>query len=705
MPRIPLFGPGINSRSSFVTAKHMQNMYCEQRPQGEKASVVAYGTPGLTLFGDVGDTPIRGALEFEPSTVAYFVHRGVFYEINNAGTITNRGVLNTTTGRVGIAHNGVQVMIVDGTDGYIYNTATTVFSVVVFGFTIAPATVAFMSRRFVVSTLSAGVLGRFYVSAIDDGLTWAALDFSTAESSPDPINSVWQSTGQLFLLGTLSSEPWGNSGALDFPFAAIQGAATEWGLAARWSVARYDNSFACLIRNRMGQVMVAKMNGYLPQKISTPDLDDIINGYGNVSDATAFSYMLGGHPMYVINFPTAEATWLFDGSISQWSQLKSFGLTRYRGEIQFGLNGMTMITDYAVGRIYRLLDSAYTDNGDSIEREIIAENIARPGLEFLSVDCVRLDMETGVGLPGVVTPYHATQYLNLPGASGDYASTLDSAALDITGDIELIAYAASDDWTNGASQNLVSKWLAGGNQRSYSFGVASTGILYLDISTDGIATTQATSAAPSLGDRTGYWLRVTRVSATGVTAFYKSSDAPSTALADITWTQITTAGSTTAGAIFAGTALGEVGARSGGTVGIFDGKIYSAYVYNGIGGTLVASFDANDGSVGGTSWVSSDTGETWTTQGASSIVQVVDPDGAIVIPATLGANPQVGLSVSRDNGKTWGPEMWKPAGPVGEYLTRVEWRRLGTAREYSFKFRFTDPVPWNVVSACVNPDT
>jgi hypothetical protein len=31
------------------------------------------------------------------------------------------------------------------------------------------------------------------------------------------------------------------------------------GLAARWSIAKFDNTMACLWKNRMGQVMVAKL--------------------------------------------------------------------------------------------------------------------------------------------------------------------------------------------------------------------------------------------------------------------------------------------------------------------------------------------------------------------------------------------------------------------------------------------------------------
>ena len=70
-----------------------------------------------------------------------------------------------------------------------------------------------------------------------------------------------------------------------------------------------------------------------------------------------------------------------------------------------------------------------------------------------------------------------------------------------------------------------------------------------------------------------------------------------------------------------------------------------------------------------------------------------------------GSNPQIGLSISRDNGKTWGPDMWRTFGKTGEYATRVEWRRLGSPRQCTPKLRVTDPVPFCIVSAAINPET
>ena len=394
--RVPLFGIGLQGKSPVVTAKKLQNLYAEIRPAGEANQVVAYGTPGLNLFVDFGDTPVRGGVYFEPGDLAFVIHRGTFYQVDNAGVTTSRGTMNTTSGRVSLAHNGVQVMVVDGTDGWIYNTSTHVFSQITDGdFPANPQTVTFNDSYFIVN---AGGTQKFYISAQSDGTSWAALDFSSADSNPDDLIHVLASNGEVLLFGSVTGEFWADTGANSFPYARIPGSTMEWGIAARWSLAKYDNTVAGLFKNRMGQVMVAKLNGYLPQKISTADLDTVINGYSSVSDASGYSYSWNGHPFYVLNFPSAPATWLYDGATGIWSPLKSAGIARHRVEWAMNFLNATVAADYTSGRLYKFSDSAYTDNGDMIEREIIGEHIMGADLDRFAVDKIRLDMETGVGL-------------------------------------------------------------------------------------------------------------------------------------------------------------------------------------------------------------------------------------------------------------------------------------------------------------------
>lgn len=70
----------------------------------------------------------------------------------------------------------------------------------------------------------------------------------------------------------------------------------------------------------------------------------------------------------------------------------------------------------------------------------------------------------------------------------------------------------------------------------------------------------------------------------------------------------------------------------------------------------------------------------------------VDFETGVGLTSGQGSDPQVMLQVSRDNGRTWGNEMWRSIGAVGDYRKRVRWGPLGRARDWVFKFRVSDPV-------------
>lgn len=503
-------------------------MYCETRPAGEKSAMVAYRTPGLSIFSDSGAmTTVRGARTVDKDDTCYVVIGNAFYQLTASGGLTNIGTLSTSSGRVSMSDNGNQVMIVDGTYGYVYsktaNSATpqtistitnssgvatlttasphgltsgniitvagafpaayngsftvTVTSSTTLTYTMEsdpganasvvgayttstfvridspafpenPTTVTFLAGYFIISLNQSS---RFYVSGQYDGLFWDALMYANAETSPDPIVAVWSTNGQLILMGALTMEFWGLSGAVDFPFSQIQGSATEWGLAARWSVTKYDNSLACLIKNRMGQVMVAKINGYLPGKISTPDIDHIINGYDSVDDASAYSYMLGGHPMYVISFPGDGYTWLYDGSTSFWTKLQSYGSTRHLSEFGWAYLQKNLVADYTSGVIYELRSDNLTDNGLPIESEIISENVTSSDLERFDVNKFRVDMEVGDGNASFPDPQVSLQ------VSRDNGKTWGAEMFKSMG--PLGNYRNTIEWTRlgGGNRNYVFK--------------------------------------------------------------------------------------------------------------------------------------------------------------------------------------------------------------------------------------------------------
>lgn len=395
MQAISIFGLGIQSRSPNVTAQTRVNMYLEFEAQGgDKTQVTAYGTPGLELFANLGTERARGM--YAVGVYNYIVTGNKLWRVNQSGNSEFIDYLNTggETLRVGMADNGLQLRIDDGENGYIYTYATGTFEQITDPDFVPGNTVSFNDGFFISNEPGSG---RFWLSKSYDGLVYDALDFATAESNPDNLVYPYPDHGEIILFGEIATEFLVNTGALDFPYARIAGSAIEWGLAARWSVTKFDNSVIFLAQNRLGEVQVTRINGYTPKRVSTFDLEAIINAYpfASIKAASGYSYMYKGHPFYVLNF--TEASWLYDGASNAWSQLKSYGLERHRGQMAVLHNNQTVVADFENGNLYLVKGDVYTDNGDPLISELTTRHTFRNG-DKLIINELWVDSETGSAL-------------------------------------------------------------------------------------------------------------------------------------------------------------------------------------------------------------------------------------------------------------------------------------------------------------------
>lgn len=390
MNPIPLFGIGNQGRSVNVNAQERLNLYVEVNEDAEKHVLTLYPTPGLVSFVDFGAFPSRGS--YQLGNFNYTVNRNKLYRIANDGSTLEMGTLLTDSGRVDMSDNGIQLIIVDGDYGYILTLATSAFAQITDVDFPGADTVTFLNQRFIVNEPESG---RFFCSALLDGFAWDALDFATAESDPDNLVRVVAESGQLTLMGEKTCEIWGDSGAADFPYSKVGGGAVEWGLVARWSLAKYMNSLAFLGRNRLGQIQVCLMSGASVQPISNPQIEVAFTSYGDASNATGYAYMVNGHPFYQINFPTVGKSWLYDGQSRSWSRLESSGgLHRVQYAVQ--LLGSIYGADYQNGKLYKIEPDVYTDDGQPIVREFISRH--QMAGDYLHMPELWIEMEAGVGL-------------------------------------------------------------------------------------------------------------------------------------------------------------------------------------------------------------------------------------------------------------------------------------------------------------------
>ncbi|WP_327671815.1 MULTISPECIES: hypothetical protein [unclassified Streptomyces] len=234
----------------------------------------------------------------------------------------------------------------------------------------------------------------------------------------------------------------------------------------------------------------------------------------------------------------------------------------------------------------------------------------------------RNPMSPYYGLIGRNTPVRLSlpggeHFLDLDGGAANYASTPDTAALDITGDIDLrIELAAS--WYRPGVQHLLGKWGAPG-VRSYLLRLED-GRLRFYFSLDGSITYYVDKTLPSLPERAALrcTLDVDNGSGQWAVSHYwaPTLDGP--------WTQIrsTFTNSTTPPAgfsLFSGPAPLAIGSPDPSLNRTpFEGAAYRAEVRSGINGTIVASPDFRARPVGTAAFADS-AGRTWSFAGNAAV--------------------------------------------------------------------------------------
>lgn len=122
--QLPILGPGIAGRSRAVSSQKRQNLFLEIKDEKDKSNLVAYGTPGLKPFLTLGQYPVRGLWWFQAYNRLFAVSYNQLIEILPDGTSVVRGTLNTAGGLVSMSDNGLQLIIVDGFSGYIFQPTT-----------------------------------------------------------------------------------------------------------------------------------------------------------------------------------------------------------------------------------------------------------------------------------------------------------------------------------------------------------------------------------------------------------------------------------------------------------------------------------------------------------------------------------------------------------------------------------------------------
>lgn len=388
---LPAIGQHSVARSVNVNSQVALNLYPQIEIDGAKGPSTLYSTPGLALLGEIGAGPCRSTGVLWRND-AYFISGAHLVGIDISQVVTSKGLINTASGFVSMAASQVEVIFVDGVDGWLWD-GTTLTQITDGDFPAAPTHVTYIDGYFVVN--DAGT-GNFYISGLNDGSAWDPTEFANAEANPDPISALISTNRELWLYGNQLAELWYNSGNADFPFEPYRNGVSEWGIYAPASLAKADEALFWLSSNREGANMVLSARGQSPSVISNRDIEWEIAQITKTSDAIGWTYQYAGHTFYVLTFPTGDKTFVYDVSTQFWHRRKSWDLGRHRmlGAV---FNRVHITGDAINGKFYRLDPATFEDNGETIER-MRTTQITHKNRQRLRVDRLELDAQTGVGL-------------------------------------------------------------------------------------------------------------------------------------------------------------------------------------------------------------------------------------------------------------------------------------------------------------------
>jgi len=240
-----------------------------------------------------------------------------------------------------------------------------------------------------------------YYSEIDNATHWSPLDFFSKHNYPDNVAALYADHEELYTMGDLeSTQVWRNVGNADNPFAPDQGAAMHYGCQAQYSVTRLGKGVAWIgMDTRRGTRHAYHAVGYNPVPVSTPAVEAAWKKYADITDAVSYTEDMGGHECWVINFPSANATWVYDTSTGWWHQRgywNGTGWDRIRSWVHcvVALDGhieQHYVGDWQNGKIYTLSMDWKTDDGHIIVRRrraphLTLENMRRFYSRF-EIDC------------------------------------------------------------------------------------------------------------------------------------------------------------------------------------------------------------------------------------------------------------------------------------------------------------------------------
>lgn len=412
------YGGSYTSQAPNAADLLCMNLYVESMEGNPTVSkTVLYPTPGLLLFCDFGDTPIRGEITVNDRT--FVVAGSRLYEVDSTGTKTELGVLANDSKVVSMAAGTTQILIASAGFGFVFNFATNEFTALVAGTLLGAISFVGYCDGYFIALLSNS--NQFQISLLLDATVWDALDTAKVSVFIGNVLSMIVDHREIWFYGERQTQVYQNTGNADFPFEVVTPGFIEAGIFAPQSMVQLDNSLFWLGGDNRGAGVGWRANGYTPTRVSNHAVEFAWQGYlrtygpTGLSTAVAYSYQDQGHSFWVIYFPVPNKTWVYDVATGFWHErgawlTQNAVFTAHRSQVHTFNFGKHLVGDWGSGKVYEMSIAYFKDDGQLIRRVRRAPQNNREQ-KYMFDSQLEIYLESGIGAdPPLVgpndDPYH-----------------------------------------------------------------------------------------------------------------------------------------------------------------------------------------------------------------------------------------------------------------------------------------------------------
>lgn len=379
------------SPSAPLSAQRAVNCFAEAQPKDAKSPVVLYGSPGIVEFASCGSGPVRGMHMM--GGVLYVVSGRRLYSVSSLGVATDIGGDISGHDLVSMDDNGSELVIVNGSSGYLYSSTLGFILISDSDFNQAN-TVTFFDQRFVFDWKDTN---KIFASDALAGSSYTATSFASAETRPDNVRAVVLNKQVLLVCGAQSIEPWQDVGAANFPFERVPGAVIERGIISPHAICKGDNSVFLMGDDKI----FYRLDGLSLTRISTFALEHEWEAHLDFTEIFCFSYTWLGHKFVIATFPFSGRTFAYDIATGLWHERESWdqnnrSIGRWRINCHCAAYNYELMGDSLSGKIGRLHHHTNTEFGNIIRMLAVSPPI-HADRKRVFIPRFEMDIESGVG--------------------------------------------------------------------------------------------------------------------------------------------------------------------------------------------------------------------------------------------------------------------------------------------------------------------